>query len=95
MKKDEMFDLVVKGFGVYLLVPAIIAIPKMLEGIMMLGFNQRREKIKATLSNSAASRRCAKVFWRGTPKGIWGVVIRGKEKNKKIEKLLHSVQMHL
>ena len=28
MNKKEVFDLIVKGFGVYLLVLAIIAIPK-------------------------------------------------------------------
>jgi len=38
MKKDEIFELVVKAFGVYLLVLAIIALPKMLEGLLMLGF---------------------------------------------------------
>ena len=38
MKKDEISELIVTGFGVYLLVLAIIAITKMLEGIIMLGF---------------------------------------------------------
>lgn len=38
MKKDEVFELVVKAFGVYLLVLAIIALPKMIEGVIMLGF---------------------------------------------------------
>lgn len=37
MKKDEVFELVIKAFGVYLLVLAILALPKMLEGLLMLG----------------------------------------------------------
>ena len=36
MKKDEIFDLVVKAFGVYLLVLAIIALPKMLAGLYIV-----------------------------------------------------------
>jgi hypothetical protein len=36
MKKDEIFDLVVKGFGVYLLVLAIISIPRGIEGLFLL-----------------------------------------------------------
>ena len=37
MKKDEIFDLVIKAFGVYFLVLAIIAIPKMLSGLFISG----------------------------------------------------------
>ncbi|MBN2211734.1 MAG: hypothetical protein JW709_10105 [Sedimentisphaerales bacterium] len=39
MKKAELFDLIVKGFGVGFLMLAIIAIPKMLEGIIMTCFH--------------------------------------------------------
>ena len=46
MKKDEMYDMVVKGFGVYLLVPAIIAIPKMLEGKQRCA-NKVKMRVKA------------------------------------------------
>ena len=38
MKKAEVFELIVKAFGVYLLVLAIIALPTMLQGIIMLAF---------------------------------------------------------
>ena len=36
MKKDEIFDLIIKAFGVYLLVLAIIALPAMINGAFML-----------------------------------------------------------
>ena len=36
MKKDEIFDLVVKGFGVYLLVLAIISVPRVVEGLLLV-----------------------------------------------------------
>ena len=38
MNKKEMLDLIIKGFGVYLLVLAIIAIPKMLGALFTLPF---------------------------------------------------------
>ena len=38
MKKDEIFDLIVKGFGVYLLVLAIMAIPEFVKGIASLAY---------------------------------------------------------
>ncbi len=38
MNKKEVLDLIVKGFGVYLLVLAIIAIPKVFEAFLMLPF---------------------------------------------------------
>lgn len=38
MDKEDLFDLIIKGFGIYLLVLAIIAIPKAIEGIFMLVF---------------------------------------------------------
>ncbi len=37
MKKDEIFDLVVKAFGVYFLVLAAITLPKMLRGLFIVG----------------------------------------------------------
>ena len=37
MKKDETFDLIIKGFGVYFLVLAIIAIPSVVNGLIMMG----------------------------------------------------------
>ncbi|MHC4639322.1 MAG: hypothetical protein ACYTBP_11670 [Planctomycetota bacterium] len=38
MNKKEVLDLIVKGFGVYLLVLAIIAIPKMFGAFFLLPF---------------------------------------------------------
>ncbi len=38
MNKKEVLDLIVKGFGVYLLVLAIIAIPKLVGALFMLPF---------------------------------------------------------
>ena len=37
MKKDETFDLIIKGFGVYFIVLAIIAIPSVVSGLIMMG----------------------------------------------------------
>lgn len=36
MSKDDAFDLIVKAFGVGLLVAAIVAIPQMVEGVILL-----------------------------------------------------------
>ena len=38
MRKEDLFELLVKGFGMCLLVLAVIALPKMLEGAVMLWF---------------------------------------------------------
>jgi hypothetical protein len=38
-----------------------------------------KDILKATLSNSAVSKKLAKAFWRGTPKGLWGK-LPGKNK---------------
>ena len=36
MNKDELFDVVIKAFGVVFLVLAIIAIPKVIEGLITI-----------------------------------------------------------
>jgi hypothetical protein len=38
MNKDELFDVIIKGFGVAFLFLAIMAIPKALEGLLILAY---------------------------------------------------------
>lgn len=43
MTKSDVFELIVRAFGVYLLVLAILAIPSMLQGLVILVFYAGQE----------------------------------------------------
>lgn len=75
MKKEDYFDLIIKGFGVYLLVLAIIQIPSVLNGLLLFvsyialggGFDfsgdaDAMSKIENTIRATTISKSLAGIF---------------------------------
>ena len=73
MDKEDLFDLIIKGFGVYLLVLAIIAIPKTVVGIFMFVFFT---VYNPSSGPSGEISNLAEIFWSSSISDGIGAIIR-------------------